>query len=237
MWTFYERTAENLRREGYLVLLVDYVGRRGLQNRVGARSWETAALARSFGLTGRSLELRDVSQLDAVVSAAVQEQAQALLLLSDAIFYTRRGQIALLAARHRLPCVAWTPEFADSGCLFTYGANVVELHRRAAAVVDRILKGAASGSLPVERPTKLELVVNKSQDGQGARPHDPSDDAGPGRPGHRVSSDRYRHDDVIELTTGRFAETLTSGVWRPLRALVLAVVSRLKWFGSASTSS
>jgi len=81
-------------------------------------------------------------------------------VLSDGALYGRRVQIAQLATRHKLPCVAWTPEFADSGCLFAYGANVVEMHRRAANIVDRILKGANPADLPVEQPTKFELVVN-----------------------------------------------------------------------------
>ena len=103
---------------------------------------DTGAVARSFGLFVRSLELRDV------------------IVLSDGALYGRRVRIAELAAKHHLPCVAWTPEFAESGCLMAYGANVVEMHRRAAMFVDKILRGASPGDLPVEQPTKFELVVN-----------------------------------------------------------------------------
>jgi putative tryptophan/tyrosine transport system substrate-binding protein len=121
---------------------------------------DTGAVALSFGLWVRSLELRDVSQLEGAFVTAVQDQARAIIVLSDGALYGRRVEIAQLAAKHRLSCVAWTPEFADSGCLFTYGANVVEMHRRAATVVDRILKGASPAGVPVEQPTKFELVVN-----------------------------------------------------------------------------
>ena len=102
----------------------------------------------------------DRSQLDAAFETAVQDKAQAVIVLSDSALYAQRVQIAKRAAKHRLLCVAWTPEFAESGCLMTYGADVVELHRHAAVFVDKILRGANPGDLPVEQPTKFELVVN-----------------------------------------------------------------------------
>ena len=121
---------------------------------------DTGAAARSFGLSVRSLELLDVGQLEGAFAVAVQDQAQAVIVLSDGALYGRRVRIAELAAKHRLPCVAWTPEFAESGCLMAYGANVVEMHRRAAVLLDKILRGASPGGLPVEQPTRFELVVN-----------------------------------------------------------------------------
>jgi len=121
---------------------------------------DTDTAARSVGMSVRSLELTDIRRLESAFTAAVQGHAQALIVLSDGAFYGQRVQIAQLAAKHRLPCVAWTPEFAASGCLMAYGANVVEMHRRAAVLVDKILKGASPGGLPVEQPTKFELVLN-----------------------------------------------------------------------------
>jgi putative ABC transport system substrate-binding protein len=121
---------------------------------------DTGAVARSFGLSVRSLELGDVGQLEGAFAVAVQDQAQAVIVLSDGALYGRRVRIAELAAKHRLPCVAWTPEFAESGCLMAYGANVVEMHRRAAVLLDKVLRGASPGGLPVEQPTRFELVVN-----------------------------------------------------------------------------
>ena len=122
---------------------------------------DTSVAARSLGLSARSLELRDVSQLEGAFATAVQDRARAVIVLSDGALYGRRVQIAELAAKHRLPCVAWTPEFADSGCLMAYGANVVEMHRSAAVFVDKILKGTKPADIPVEQPTKFELVVNR----------------------------------------------------------------------------
>jgi putative tryptophan/tyrosine transport system substrate-binding protein len=121
---------------------------------------DTAAVARSLKLSVRSLELKDVSRLEGAFETAVQDQARAVVVLSDGVLYSRRVQIAQLAAKHRLACLAWTPEFAESGCLMTYGADVVEMHRRTAVFVDKIFRGANPGSLPVEQPTKFELVVN-----------------------------------------------------------------------------
>jgi putative ABC transport system substrate-binding protein len=121
---------------------------------------DTDAVARSFALHVRSLELKDVSQLEGAFATAVQDRAGAVIVLSDGALYGRRVQIAQLAAKHRLPSVAWTPEFAESGCLMTYGANVVEMHRRAAMFVDRIWRGAKPADLPVEQPTKFDLAIN-----------------------------------------------------------------------------
>jgi len=121
---------------------------------------DTAAVARSLGLSVRSLEAGDGSGLEGALATAARDKAQAVIVLSDGALYAQRAQIAKSAAKHRLLCVAWTPEFAVSGCLMAYGANVVELHRRAAVFVDKILKGANPGDLPVEQPTKFELVLN-----------------------------------------------------------------------------
>jgi putative ABC transport system substrate-binding protein len=121
---------------------------------------DTAAVARSLGLSVRSLEVRDGSQLDGAFATAAQDKARAVIVLSDGALYAQRVHIARSAAKHRLLCVAWTPEFAESGCVMAYGANVVELHRRAAVLVDKILKGANPGDLPVEQPTTFELVIN-----------------------------------------------------------------------------
>jgi ABC-type uncharacterized transport system substrate-binding protein len=75
------------------------------------------------------------------------------------MLFGQRMRIAELAVQNRLPAIAWTPEFADR-LLMVYGPNVAEMHRRAAAYVDRILRGANPADLPVEQPTKFELAIN-----------------------------------------------------------------------------
>ena len=92
--------------------------------------------------------MRDRSQLDGAFTTAAQDKARAVIVLSDGVLYAQRVHIARSAAMHRLLCLAWTPEFAESGCVMAYGANVVELHRRAPVFVDKILKGANPGDLP-----------------------------------------------------------------------------------------
>jgi len=119
---------------------------------------ETAG--RTLGLSLRSIEVRDANQLDSAFATAIQDRAGAVMALADAALLGRRDQIAQLAAKNRLACIAWTAEFAKSGCLMSYGPDIVEMHQRAATYVDKILKGAKPADLPVEQPTKFELVIN-----------------------------------------------------------------------------
>jgi len=81
-------------------------------------------------------------------------------VLTDIMFITHRRAIVELAARHRLPAVYGEREYVDAGGLMSYGASLPEMYRRAAFYVDRILKGARPADLPIEQPTKFELVVN-----------------------------------------------------------------------------
>jgi putative ABC transport system substrate-binding protein len=88
------------------------------------------------------------------------EQAGALVVLGDSILLNQRRQIAELAAKKRLPAIYSLTEHAEAGGLMGYGANAVDVERRAAYFVDKILKGAKPADIPVEQPTKFELVVN-----------------------------------------------------------------------------
>jgi putative tryptophan/tyrosine transport system substrate-binding protein len=89
-----------------------------------------------------------------------RSRAGALAVLSSAMLFEERGRVVDLAARNRLPAVFTSWEFVDAGGLMSYGPNVADLFRRAATYVDKILKGAKPGDLPVEPPTKFELVIN-----------------------------------------------------------------------------
>jgi putative ABC transport system substrate-binding protein len=121
---------------------------------------EAEAAARALGMQLISVEVRDMDRLDSAFLAIVRERAQAVIVLSDVLFFGRRNQIAELAVMYRLPSIAWARELAVSGCLMVYGVNGVELHRRAAYYVDKILKGAKPGDLSIEQPTKFELIIN-----------------------------------------------------------------------------
>jgi putative tryptophan/tyrosine transport system substrate-binding protein len=121
---------------------------------------ETEVAAQTLGLPLRSVEVRDVNRLDSAFSTIVRERAGAVVVLPDPALFDRRVQIAEMAAKNRLPSMAWTPEFAESGCLMIYGPSTAEMHRRAATYVDKILRGAKPADLPVEQPTKFELIIN-----------------------------------------------------------------------------
>ena len=116
--------------------------------------------ARALRVKLQVLEVRDPQELDDAFSAMKRERADALLVLSDPMFFAQRERIIGLAAKHRLPGMFEWREFAEAGGLLSYGTNVAEMYRRLATYVDKILKGAKPADLPVEQPTKFELVIN-----------------------------------------------------------------------------
>jgi putative ABC transport system substrate-binding protein len=89
-----------------------------------------------------------------------RSRAGALAVVGSAIFNSERRHLVDLVAKHRLPTVYTSRDFVDAGGLMTYGPNLADLFRRAAAYVDRILKGTKPADLPIEQPTKFELVIN-----------------------------------------------------------------------------
>ncbi len=119
------------------------------------------AAAQTVGVDIRSLGVRPpVPEIDQAFGTAVNWRADALIALDDALIFTNRTRIIALAARHRLPSVYGYREFPDAGGLMAYGPSRHDMYRQAAVYVDKILKGAKPADLPVERPTKFELVIN-----------------------------------------------------------------------------
>ncbi len=116
--------------------------------------------ARSLGVQLQILEARGPNEFDSAFSAMTKERAGAVIVLGDPMFFGERTRIAELAARSRLPSMTLLMEHAEAGSLMAYGASLRDNFRRAAAYVDKILKGAKPGDLPIEQPTKFELVVN-----------------------------------------------------------------------------
>src|SRR5262249_33569323 len=93
-------------------------------------------------------------------SKVAEEGSDALLVFPSPMLFTERSRIVELATKHRLPLMSMGREFVGLGGLIAYGASISDLHRRAAIFVDKILKGAKPADLPVEQPTKFELVIN-----------------------------------------------------------------------------
>ena len=121
---------------------------------------EADVAARALGVRLQVVEARGPQDFDRAFADMTRARADAVTVESTNIFFAERRRLVDLAAKHRLPATYLVREFVDAGGLMSYAANVADLHRRAAGYVDRILRGAKPGDLPVEQPTKFELVVN-----------------------------------------------------------------------------
>jgi len=121
---------------------------------------EAEAAGRALGVRVQPLEAQSPSDIDRTFVAMTREHVGALLVLSDSMFIAQRERIADLAAKSRLPAVYGLRLHAEAGGLMAYGANLLDLVRLTATYVDKILKGAKPADLPVEQPTKFELVIN-----------------------------------------------------------------------------
>ena len=121
---------------------------------------ETQAAARSHQVELQSIEVFRSEDLDGAFSAMTNQHAQAFILSPNPVGFNNQGQIVGFARKNRLPSMYPQSEYVRAGGLMSYGPSLVDLHRRAAIYVDRILKGAKPGDLPVEQPTKFELVIN-----------------------------------------------------------------------------
>jgi putative ABC transport system substrate-binding protein len=121
---------------------------------------DTEVGAEAFGVKLQHLDVRGPKDIEPAFRAAIKGRADALLVLASAVFVLHPTQIAELAAKSRLPAIYVRGEFVEAGGLMSYGASITDLWRRAATYVDKILKGAKPADLPVEQPTKFELVIN-----------------------------------------------------------------------------
>jgi putative ABC transport system substrate-binding protein len=121
---------------------------------------EIELAAAAFGVKLQYLNVARLEDLETAVRAAVKGRADAAVVLGSAIYASHRKQVTETAVRNRLPTIYRNAEYVDDGGLMAYGVNLVDLDRRAASYVDKILKGAKPADLPVEQPTKFELVIN-----------------------------------------------------------------------------
>jgi ABC-type uncharacterized transport system substrate-binding protein len=106
------------------------------------------------------LEVRDAPDVEIAFRVATKAHSDAVLALTSAVLFSQRTQVASLAVKNRLPVVYGQPEYVEAGGLMSYGTSIADLYRRAATYVDKILKGTKPADLPIEQPTKFELVIN-----------------------------------------------------------------------------
>jgi putative tryptophan/tyrosine transport system substrate-binding protein len=118
------------------------------------------AAADELGLEAQTIEVRAPTEFDRAFLAVKRQGAEALIVLSSPLFGSVSDQLADLALRHRIPTVTLFPDFARAGGLMAYGPNLLDTYRPLGVLVGKILQGAKPGDLPVERPSKFELVVN-----------------------------------------------------------------------------
>jgi putative ABC transport system substrate-binding protein len=118
------------------------------------------AAGRTLGVQVQLVEVRTIQGIEAALETATRGRADALIAMPDQVFGDPRGRFVELVTKHRLPTMSWAAGHAQSGALMAYGPDELEMHRRAAIYVDKILKGTKVSELPVEQPTKFELIIN-----------------------------------------------------------------------------
>jgi putative ABC transport system substrate-binding protein len=129
----------------------------------GAASAAAAeAAVRHYGLKATIFQARTAAELETAFEGMKEAQVDSVIVLEGLMIFNNAKLIANLAAKNQLPAIFFDSAFVDAGGLVSYGPNFTEMHRRAAYFVDRILKGAKPGDLPVEQPTKFDLVINLS---------------------------------------------------------------------------
>ena len=121
---------------------------------------ETEISATTLGIRLDFVDLRSSDQVEDALATVAQHRVDALLLMPDPVIYPHRTRLADFAVKNRLLTIALLREFANAGSLMSYGPSLPDLVRRSSVFVDKILKGAKPADLPVEQPTKFELVIN-----------------------------------------------------------------------------
>jgi putative ABC transport system substrate-binding protein len=121
---------------------------------------ETEAAARILGIELRAFEIRRVNDFDAAFASATEARPNAVVILPAPLLTTNGRQVAVWALHNRLPAIDWQRDFPASGGLMSYGPDLESLVRRSAVFVDKILRGTKPADLPVEQPTKFDLVIN-----------------------------------------------------------------------------
>ena len=121
---------------------------------------EIRVAASKLGIEVQSFEARNTTELGPALDAAIKARIGAIAIMPNPVFVTNMKLIADYAIHNKLPTIFHLREYAEAGGLVSYGVDRLDLFRRAATYVDKILKGAAAADLPVEQPTKFELVIN-----------------------------------------------------------------------------
>ncbi|MFO1317321.1 MAG: ABC transporter substrate-binding protein [Burkholderiales bacterium] len=133
-----------------------------MSNPISAAQWkETQIAARSMRIQSDLLDVRKAEELESAFSQAVRQRANGLLVGIDVFTQANRRLIAELCVKHRLPAIYASKEFVEAGGLISYGVSYPDLYYRAANIIHKIFMGANPGNLPVEQPTKYELVINR----------------------------------------------------------------------------
>jgi len=148
------------------------------------REVETAC--QTLGLRWHGVAVRGPDELASAFEAILGTQSNGILAIEDSMLVSHRSRTVETVARTRLPAMYAFRQFVDAGGLMSYGPNIPETFRRAAGFVDKILKGAKPADLPIEQPTKFELVI-QPEDRQGSRAYAPADDSSTGGPGDRIA--------------------------------------------------
>jgi putative tryptophan/tyrosine transport system substrate-binding protein len=149
-----------------LTTLVPSVSRIGLLGNPDTETYSSVLksaqdAAQKAGLLVVPIEARNSPEIENAFSALAKERVPAVMVASDAIFFGQRQRIAELALNNRLPTMFSLREYAEAGGLMSYGENIADFFRHAAFYVDKILKGAQPGELPIEQPTRFNLVINR----------------------------------------------------------------------------